>query len=463
MRFEIQERIDLSGTMTTVRIPERMLDKSALYTLQTDMPDFIVPFRYRVIDGFVEFTYEVERYTKLQYFFNRKTADEYVEFWEQLLQPLLDCSDWFLDPFSFVLNSKYLYVDKSGKRISYLYIPAMEKCAQFDDLKDMVVDLYHKNPVMDQSIENKVLKAIMQGFQPKSFLQMLRDTKKAAPEYKPPVEQKPDSKPLEKEKPPVVTPPQDKSGLKDILTPPKPVAKPADEPLFPLGDIKALDDIVIDFGGGKSTKKDKKESKKPKEKVKKEKGWGLFGKKEPKAAEEKELRFGTAMEEIQIDFPGSAPEKVVEPPYIPPVIHDMPPVVQPPIENNATMESFDGETKLDEGFEATCLRLVGDVTLPKEILVEIQPHQIFSIGRFDVTVGHKQSSFEFGKNTKAVSRHHAAIERQEDGTYTIVDLSSSAGTFVQGQRLTPNVPQLLRNGYKVSFGTSGADYIWEET
>lgn len=458
MRFEIQERIDLSGTMTTVRIPERMLDKSALYTLQTDMPDFIVPFRYRVIDGFVEFTYEVERYTKLQYFFNRKTADEYVEFWEQLLQPLLDCSDWFLDPFSFVLNSKYLYVDKSGKRISYLYIPATEKCAQFDDLKDMVVDLYHKNPVMDQSIENKVLKAIMQGFQPKSFLKMLRDTKKVVTEHKPPVEQKPDVKVPEKkkEKPPVVDPPQDKSGLGGVLTPPE----PTDKPLFPLGGIG---DIVIDLGDGKSPKKPPEKGKKPKEKVKKEKGWGLFGKKEPKAAEEKELRFGTAMEDIHIDFSGSAPEKVVEPPYIPPVIHDMPPVVQPPIENNATMESLDGETKLDEGYEATCLRLVGDMTLPKEILVEIQPHQIFSIGRFDVTVGHKQSSFEFGKNTKAISRHHAAIERQEDGSYTIIDLSSTAGTFVQGQRLTPNVPQLLRNGYKVSFGTSGADYIWEET
>lgn len=458
MRFEIQERIDLSGTITTVRIPERMLDKSALYTLQTDMPDFIVPFRYRVIDGFAEFTYEVERYTKLQYFSNRKTADEYVEFWEQLLQPLLDCSDWFLDPFSFVLNSKYLYVDKSGKRISYLYIPAMEKCAQFDDLKDMVVDLYHKNPVMDQGIENKVLKAIMQGFQPKSFLQMLRDTKKAAPEYKPHVEQKPDSKMPEKEKPPAAAPAPDKSGLKDILTPPKPVAKPVDEPIFPLDDIKAFDDIVIDFGDGKSAKKNKKEVKKKEKKEKKEKGWGLFGKKEPKA-EEKELRFGTAknlMDDFRIDLPESVPEKAAEPSYAPPV-------VQPSVEDNATMESFDGETKLDEGYEATCLRLVGDMTLPKEILVEIQPHQIFSIGRFDVTVGHKQSSFEFGKNTKAVSRHHAAIERQEDGTYTIVDLSSSAGTFVQGQRLTPNVPQLLRNGYKVSFGTSGADYIWEET
>lgn len=445
MRFEIQERIDLSGTMTTVRIPEGLLDKSALYTLQADMPDFIVPFRYRAIDGFVEFTYEAERYTKLQYFFNRKTADEYVEFWEHLLQPLLDCSDWFLDPFSFVLDTRYLYVDKSGKRISYLYIPATERCAQLDDLRSMVVELYHENPVMDQGIENKVLKAIMQGFQPKSFLQMLRDTKKAAPEQKPPAEPKRGGIAPEKEKaePPVVHPAPHKPVPEPVMTPP--------EPRLPLGEISSPDDIVINLDGGKSAKKDKKETKK---KAKKEKGWGLFGKKAPKA-EEKELRFGTAesmMPAIQMDLP----EKAAAP-------LRMPPVVQPPIEHDAAMEGLDGETRLDDGCDATRLRLVGDMTLPREIPVELQPHQIFSIGRYDVTVGHKQSSFEFEKNTKAISRHHAAIERQEDGSYTIIDLSSTAGTFVQGQRLTPNVPQLLRNGYKVSFGTSGADYIWEET
>lgn len=458
MKFEIQERIDMSGTLTTVRIPENLLDKSALYTLQADMPDFIVPFHYRFIDEYVEFTYEVERYTKLQYFFNRKTADEYVEFWEQLLQPLLDCSDWFLNPFSFVLNSKYIYVDKNGKRISYLYIPAMEQCAQFDELKDFVVDIYYKNPVMDQNIENKVLKAIMQGFQPKSFLQMLRDTKKV-----------PQANRVVEESKRHVMMPEKKLSEKVFSVPAvAPIAaavpahdeKPVDEPIAIVEKMQSFDDIVINLSDGKSAKKEKEEAKKKNKKErkeKKEKGRGLFGKKEPKQ-ETKELRFGVAeskIDKFQIDIPVSMPEKMADSRFAP--------IMQPPlVNNNITMESFDEETRLDEEYGATCLRLVGDMTLPREILVEIQPNQIFSIGRYDVTVGHKQSSFEFEKNTKAVSRHHAAIERLEDGTYTIVDLSSSAGTFVQGQRLTPNVPQMLRTGYKVSFGTSGADYIWEE-
>lgn len=459
MKFEIQERIDLSGTMTTVRIPEGSLDKSALYTLQADMPDFIVPFRYRFIDGYVEFTYEVERYTKLQYFFNRKTAAEYVGFWEQLLQPLLDCSDWFLNPFSFVLNSKYIYVDKNGKRISYLYIPAQEQRAEFNELKDFVVDIYYKNPVMDQSIENKVLKAIMQDFQPRAFLQMLRDTRRVTSEYRADEEPKrnmamPEIKRCEKETAAPVAAPIAAAA-------PEPDTKPVDEPIISTVEMQAFDDIVINIPDGKDAKKEKGETRKKDKKgkkEKKEKSWGLFGKKESKP-ESRELRFGAAenrIDDLQIDIPVSAPEKVVA--------SRRAPVVQPSAVNNGiTMENFDEETRLDEEYRVTRLRLVGDMALPKEILVEIQPNQIFSVGRYDVRVGHKQSSFEFEKNTKAVSRHHAAIERQEDGMYTIVDLSSSAGTFVQGQRLTPNVPQMLRTGYRVSFGTSGADYIWEET
>ena len=118
-------------------------------------------------------------------------------------------------------------------------------------------------------------------------------------------------------------------------------------------------------------------------------------------------------------------------------------------------------TQLEEDGR-TYLRLVGDPALPREIPVGLQPGQAFTIGRFDVSVGHQQSDYEFDKQTKAVSRHHAAIEREQDGCYTLVDLDSKAGTFLNGERLTPNVPVPLTRGSRVSFGTGGADYIWEE-
>ncbi len=100
--------------------------------------------------------------------------------------------------------------------------------------------------------------------------------------------------------------------------------------------------------------------------------------------------------------------------------------------------------------------------MPQRIEVSLtQMQEKFTIGRFDVTVGRKQSDFEFAKNTMGVSRHHAVIERHH-GRYQITDLQSSAGTYVNGTRLRANETVTLENDCRVSFGYDGADYLWKE-
>ena len=107
------------------------------------------------------------------------------------------------------------------------------------------------------------------------------------------------------------------------------------------------------------------------------------------------------------------------------------------------------------------LRYIGSGKHPRIIEINVAEGEMFSIGRFDRSVGIKQSNFEFDKKTKAVSRHHAAVERNAAGFY-IVDLNSLAGTFLNGERLPPNTPFKIENGSRLSFGNAGADYIWEE-
>lgn len=111
-----------------------------------------------------------------------------------------------------------------------------------------------------------------------------------------------------------------------------------------------------------------------------------------------------------------------------------------------------------------CLRLAEGRSsmLPQAIPVELPLGGRFTIGRFDVSVGRRQSDFEFDQRTKAVSRHHAVLERQMDGNWRISDCGSKAGTFVDGQKLQPNTPYRIRSGARISFGTAGADYVWEE-
>ena len=119
------------------------------------------------------------------------------------------------------------------------------------------------------------------------------------------------------------------------------------------------------------------------------------------------------------------------------------------------------DTMLDENFAHDfLLRLdtYGDKTLP--MVIHLTGTGKFTVGRFDVSVGVQQSSFEFTKETKNISRRHAVFERTEDG-YTVMDLESKAGTWVNGIKLPPNTPQQLNQGDQVSFGNAGANYIYE--
>lgn len=444
MIYEITSKADLSSVTLLVRFPEEDLDEKALYTIQADAPPFLIPFRHRIIDGQVECAYQLGNYSKLQYWFGARSPEEYIGFWEQVLQPLMDCGDWFLKVFSFVLDPKYLYTDRSGERVLYLYVPSREDCCTPEELRSMVEELSKRNTVTDSQLENKVLRAIMEGFQPKNFLHMLRDSRlKVAP-----VPGSAAVSPL----PPTPTPaPVERPACEPV---PVPAAVPTPQPQQPPkagGD----GDIVIDLSGGEAKGAEKKsgglfgrksEKKKEESSLKKS---GLFGgkkEKEKKPKGQKEIVLGAAARE---PFPAqqmpSAPRMRVQ---------DAPVWTPPQVENE--------ETQLEEAAGGTRLRLVGDPALPREIPVNISQGQAFTIGRFDVSIGHQQSSFEFDKRTRAVSRHHAAIERQADGSYIIVDLVSSAGTFLDGQRLTANIPYQLVNGMRISFGTSGADYIWEE-
>lgn len=416
MTYHIEDRSDLSGAALAIRFPEEQLDRKALYTLQKELPEFLVPFHTRNVDGQIECVYQPESRSKLRYFLGSRSPEEYVKFWEHILTPLLDCGDWFCKPSSFVLDAQYLYIDKNSGVVSYLYVPSREKCMESEALRGMAVELSHQVTVTDQALENWALRALMQDFQPKEFLQMLRQ----------PVVRKDRSASLLPKEVPLEL---------NVLAPHK--EKPAQGDALP--PVRGTDDIVINLDGG--TQKREKDKGRGlfggfgrKEKKSAKKG-GLFGKKEDK---QDEIVLGAGAEP-----PTPAPGPQSAPVYFP-------------------MEMEDDATQLDMDVQETCLRLTGDAALPGMIPVKLAPGGTFTIGRFDVSVGHKQSDFEFEKGTRAVSRRHAEIARMADGSYRLSDIGSSAGTFLNNERLVKDVPRPLNPGDRVAFGTAGANYIWED-
>ena len=402
IKCEIESKSDfLTGMYLTVRIPDGDVDENALLTIQEDCPSFILPFNYKSVNGQTEFTYKVGSLSKLQYFYGEVSHAEYVSLWSGLLSPLFECRDWFMNSRCFVLSAEYLYYDKNKKTVAYVYIPAVSGCSGGEAFNEMAIEVAKSIKVSDPVLENKVLRSIINDFNPNEFLKMLLKH----------TEQKTAEIPKE----PVLAEEHSEAISEDIPT------------TFDISPEK-VSEAQTEYS---SEKKKTRESK----------GIKIFSSGKKKNGEAK--RNG---------YKNTIPNTLYVPPVTPPFA---PPYAKSVEESDCTQETR-------AIMSGTGLRSVGRAHLPQLIEVDITEGGIFTVGRHDVNVGRKQSNFEFDVKTKAVSRRHAAIER--DGqTYKIVDLSSSAGTFVDDRKLPPNTPTQLTAGCRVSFGNMGADYVWENS
>jgi hypothetical protein len=429
--YEIHSKSDFqAGATLIVRIPEEEVDKKALYTILADQPDFVLPFRHRVIDGQIEFTYQIGNRSKLAHLSGSRSPGDYADLWFGILQPLLDCGDWFMTPYSFVLKPEYLFCDKNSKAVSFVYIPSVQACSDFYSLKSMVTEVAKQNRVTDVDLENKVVWAI-QDFNPNEFLQMVKPYKanavpKTVPQHMPTPEPQHISVQPE-QRVPAKTPKQpNPPPVQKNVTPALP-----NEPSMKSGDIE----IVLP-PDGKAPKKEKPKKEPKPQPTPKEKG-GFWGKKK---TQPQEIIQGAAA------MPKAEPVREQ---------HNIP-IYTP------SVEADDEVTQLDiHETDTPKFRYVGNGQHPKFIEISIAEGGMFTIGRFDVSVGNQQSNFEFDKKTRGVSRRHVVVERSADG-YNITDLDSSAGTLINGQKLPPNTSFKLERGSRISFGHSGADYIWEE-
>ncbi len=59
----------------------------------------------------------------------------------------------------------------------------------------------------------------------------------------------------------------------------------------------------------------------------------------------------------------------------------------------------------------------------------------------------------------SVSRKHAEVRLEPGSGHVVVDLASSNGTFVNGERLKPNLPRTLKSGDQVRFGETTWQYV----
>ncbi|MEE4272395.1 MAG: cyclic nucleotide-binding domain-containing protein [Thermoanaerobaculales bacterium] len=100
---------------------------------------------------------------------------------------------------------------------------------------------------------------------------------------------------------------------------------------------------------------------------------------------------------------------------------------------------------------------------PSARLVEVTSGLVFplakegetSVGRIDPVTGiHPDVDLTPVDGKRSISRRHARIKREEDGSFVVVeDVGTMNGTFVSGVRLSAGKPHPLKPGDTVIFGT----------
>lgn len=101
------------------------------------------------------------------------------------------------------------------------------------------------------------------------------------------------------------------------------------------------------------------------------------------------------------------------------------------------------------GHDAFIIVHIRDATEP----IILRPSDKLVLGRADST-STTRPDFDltpFSALEKGVSRIHAAICRSDD-TLTLVDMGSANGTHLNGQRLVPDQPRILRDGDEIRLG-----------
>ncbi|MGQ9849678.1 MAG: FHA domain-containing protein [Aggregatilineaceae bacterium] len=88
----------------------------------------------------------------------------------------------------------------------------------------------------------------------------------------------------------------------------------------------------------------------------------------------------------------------------------------------------------------------------KPLIVPVGSEQL-QLGRLDIVTGRVPDIplDEYGAAELGVSRRHAALMLEED-TLKVVDLGSINATFINGQKLLPNQPCILRDGDELRLG-----------
>ena len=457
----LKDTVIANKSYTVLEVAEgQTLDQIAMEVMKQDFPDFLLPFKMIYIDGVMELRYEITDGIRMSYQSKRMYKKDLIQQLISMLTPFRDCSDWMLDYHDILLDPQYVFVNEKDRSVRYIYIPVSEYGRSDKEIMEFFSRFVIGAELLDdKSYALEILRILQDG---RSNLITLLDFLLQEKNADRPVQtaQAVTAEPVyEMPKPqPEPEPAKGKQGLMDRFhkTDKKKQSEAQEEPGktaaapdVPASDVKfgesdvegqLMSSLYSDKGAKK--KKEKKEKKKKTENESKA-GKGLFnglfgGKKDKNPSEEPE----ELLQKRTADTTGTVPER--RPQNLPQRGQAIQSNVQPQEWNDDSTEMEQDDFREED---RTVLRLklehAGNYAAPEMIELNLEKGYI-TVGRYD-KYGRPCSDFNFDHSLTFVSRTHFRVEVSGDG-YRIIDLDSDNGTWVNDQKLVPNIAYDLHTG-----------------
>lgn len=428
--FQIQSALDGNYLSVALEHQEQM-DEIAIKMLKEDCPDFLIPFQMVMMNDRITLKYKLQDAVSLAYTSMTFTKKGFIDFYTALLRPFEEVSDWFMDYHYLCIDKNYVYLNRDMSKASFLYIPEYSYRNTDEEIVNFFREILNQVTITD---DNGILLKLYQYFSKNGVVfselrELLKSDAGKAGEVPKSVSQ-----------PQYKVPPRRKEVIEKKVSE---VAENEAKQGSSAGNRNSLlqndEDDVMDALFGEKNKKKEKKQKLEKTKSENQKADrrlfanGLFGKKKKIArVEEKQER------EEEVLYLKNQEQKQIETEETEIVIEsggetDATVIVESDIQSGGYLELKEAANQM--AIQCISLDFTGThITIGRQSDDVVQP------------------DIAFDRSFKQISRMHLRIEKKEN-IYSVIDLGSVNHTFLNGEKLIPNVPYELKSGMELTLAS----------
>lgn len=442
---KIEENIFISFDLTEIEV----CDQIACGALKLECPDFVMPVLFDYSTSITTMRYSIpEEYTAVKEFQGELQIEEVLTLYQNILDILEMCGDWYLKPEGFYFDTKYAYMNKAHNTFKFIYVPESKYTLDTQQIKYLLIGILEK--CKESSGGNIQLQLYKYFYKPKFYwtefkgmlescwMLLQKEVKSNSNEV---LEETVSFKELEMKGKGKV---QVKDELKKDISPRSFYASKVNRSQLSQEEIEEMVKSMYNGKTSDSKNQNASSSYNVQEQIN-----------EPNKVEEKSVIaqnssfYGSKLSDADTINTTTKMRNIFDNMFNPSKAQKTNSYASTTQARSVSLKSISMHTRYD---------------LPK--LIEVQfVEDLFVIGRATRTGESTGAHYEFGSEITPISHLHAEIERKE-GAYYLQDLGSSNGTFLNGNKIEANRPYLIEDGDKIAFAIAysknSIEYVFVE-